>query len=228
MSKAPFSSRVGKIHQTYTLKDGVVIPGVTTVLAKEVPGDRLAEAAANLTREGIVYRDHWRWLADIGTLAHSLIFHHLMRSIADINSYSQEQIDIAENCLLAFMDWEKAHDLEIIFCEQPMVSEFYEFGGTPDICGILDGLGAILDIKTGLQIYANMWFQLAAYKILAEENYPVRIRKLGILNLGRDESEKCIEGYLPSRNHKTFDLYEMYFLAQLKALKIEQKILARN
>ena len=111
---------------------------------------------------------------------------------------------------------------------QPMVSEIYGFGGTPDIGGILDGFASILDIKTGAQIYPNQWYQLAAYKILFEENNSIRIRKLGILSLGRDESEKCIEGYLPSRNHKTFDLHEMYFLQQLKAFKINQKILARN
>ncbi len=228
MAKAPFSSRVGKVHRSYVLKDGVVIPSVTEILGKEVPGDRLAESAANLTGQGIIYRDHWSWLAEIGTLTHSLVFHHLMGSTADIGSYSQEQIDIAENCLLAFMDWEKAHDLEIIFCEQPMVSEIYGFGGTPDIGGILDGITSVLDVKTGARIYPNQWYQLAAYKILAEENHPIRVRKLGILNLGRDESEKCIEGYLPSRNHKTFDLHEMYFLQQLKAFKINQKILARN
>lgn len=228
MGKAPFSSRVGKDHRIYNASDRSVIPSVTEILDKEVPGKALARAAANLARRGVEFDLHWNWLGEIGTLTHSMIFHDLTGGEPDTRSFSYEQIDIAENCFLSFLSWKKDHDLEIISCETPMVSEVHHFGGTPDICGILDGIASIIDIKTGAEIYMNIWYQLAGYKILFEENNSIRIRKLCILNLGRDETEKLKEGYLPSRNHQTLDLHEMYFLQQLKAFKIEQKILARN
>ena len=61
-----------KAHQQYRLKDGTIVPGVTTplgILAK--PG--LVPWAWNLGREGLDYRKVSEKGMDIGSLAHMMI-----------------------------------------------------------------------------------------------------------------------------------------------------------
>jgi len=70
-----------------------------------------------------------------------------------------------------YLRWEKTTNMQIVSLETPMVSEVYKFGGTPDAM-MVGGKLAMGDWKTSNAIYPDHIIQLAAYKVLWEENHP--------------------------------------------------------
>jgi hypothetical protein len=56
----------------------------------------------------------------------------------------------------------------------PLVSEVYQFGGTPDAIGRVNGELCLLDWKTSNSVYSDYLLQLAAYRVLWEEINPDR------------------------------------------------------
>lgn len=176
-----------KAHTVYKLEDGTKVPGVTTVLGI-LNKPALVKWANNLGLQGIdssKYRDE---MADIGTLAHQMIVDYFKKVGTDNSDYSENQIELAENCLLSFMEWEKGHNIEVIMAEKELISTEYGFGGTIDCYCNLDGQPTLLDFKTGKAIYPEMFYQLAAYEqLLREAGYLVDVSR--ILRIGRDNNE---------------------------------------
>jgi hypothetical protein len=157
-----------KAHTRYKLLDDTKIVGTTTVVGL-LAKPPLYNWYYNLGRDGIDHRKHLDHLGDIGTLAHSLIFHHLKDETMDTGDYSQNQIELAMNSFESFLKWEKQHNLEPILLEWQLVSEEFEYGGTPDFYGVIDGEKTLLDFKSS-GIYRDQFIQLAAYKTLLEEH----------------------------------------------------------
>ena len=157
-----------KAHTRYRLESGTQVVGVTTVtgILAKFP---LYNWYWKLGRDGIDHRKHLDFLADVGTLAHSMIFHHLKGEEIDTSDYSQKQIDLAGNSFESFLKWEKQHDLKPIFMEEQMVSEKHKYGGTPDYFGLIDESNDVLDFKSS-GIYEDQFFQLSAYVNLLKEN----------------------------------------------------------
>ena len=156
-----------RAHTRYKLPDGTKIVGTTTVtglLAKF----GLYGWYWKLGRDGIDHRKHLDHLADIGTLMHSMIFHHLKDETIDTGDYSQNQIELAMNSFELFRKWGKQHKLEPILLEEQLVSEKWKYGGTPDFYGLVDGEKTLLDFKSS-GVYSDQFIQLAAYKNLLEE-----------------------------------------------------------
>ena len=177
-----------KAHIKYINKDGRKVPGVTTfidVLNKPA----LIPWANNLGLEGINVKDYVNDKADIGTLAHAMIFSHLKKEEPDLSLYSQKQIDLAENSFLKYLGWEKKHTLKSILLEAPLVSEKYQYGGTVDNFCILDDVVTLLDYKTSKAIYTEAHIQVSAYRNLLKENRKEELKECAILRIGRDESE---------------------------------------
>ena len=72
-----------------------------------------------------------------------------------------------------YLRWADTTKMEIVQQEIPLVSEKYLFGGTPDAIMVRGEL-ALGDWKTSNGIYPDYLIQLAAYKVLWEENFPDR------------------------------------------------------
>lgn len=157
-----------KAHTRYRLEGGTQCPGVTTItgILAKFP---LYNWYWKLGRDGIDSRKHLDFLADVGTLSHSMIFHHLKGEEAPTADYSQNQIELAGNSFESFLKWEKQHDLKPILMEVQLVSEAYKYGGTPDFYGMVDGVATLLDFKSS-GIYSDQFIQLSAYKHLLKEN----------------------------------------------------------
>ncbi|HAX98970.1 MAG TPA: hypothetical protein DCY12_08840 [Candidatus Atribacteria bacterium] len=175
------------IHQKYYLRDGAIVPGVTTplgVLAKPA----LIHWAWDLGCKGIDYRKYRDDKADIGILAHYLILCYFKNETPDYSDYTIKQRDRAENCLISFFEWLKNNPIEPILIEQSLVSEKYCYGGTIDLYGKINGKEWLVDFKTGKGIYEEMKYQVAAYRWLLIEN-GYRVEKARLLNIGRDENE---------------------------------------
>jgi hypothetical protein len=138
--------------------------------------------------KGIDYRKFRDDKADIGTLAHQMIVDYFNKVETDTSEYSKGQIDLAENCLLSFWEWEKGHKIEVIMAEAPLISTEYGYGGTIDCFCNLDGQPTLLDFKTGKAIYPEFFYQLAAYEQLLAEAGKL-IDGTRILRIGRDADE---------------------------------------
>jgi len=182
------SGKLVKAHIRYMNKDGGRVPGVTTFIGV-LNKPALVPWANNLGLQGINVKDYVDDKADIGTLAHEMIFAHLKKEKVDTSFYSQKQIDLSENCFLKYLEWEKKHTLKPILLETPLVSEKYQYGGTVDNFCILDDIITLLDYKTSKAIYTEAHIQVSAYRNLLEENREERLRQCAILRIGRDESE---------------------------------------
>jgi hypothetical protein len=208
-----------KIHTVYKLASGEKVPGATTVLG-EIAKPALIHWAWKLGIEGKDYKVFRDELAEVGTLAHKMILAHLKDETLCQDDYTANQIGLAENCFLKYLEWERQHKIEPISVEEPMVSETWRYGGTADFFGNIDGLLTVMDFKTGKGIYEDYWYQLAAYgELIREVTNVSNIHSYRILNIGRDETENFIEeqrGQLV----KEFDI----FTAALKIYQLKKEV----
>lgn len=178
-------------HPKQVLADGSKAVSVTTVLAI------LAKPALyrwnNLMGlDGIDTTKYVDSKARIGTLAHALILADLRGIEPDPREFTAHEMDQAENAVIKWFSWRKAHTIEPILVEEGMVSEAHRYGGIVDCYGLVDGVLTLLDFKTGKAIYDEMGYQLAAYRqMLTERGHEVQQSR--ILQIGRDESESFSE-----------------------------------
>ncbi len=207
-----------KAHTRYTLEDGTRVPGVTTIL-NVIAKPALISWANRMGLDGINTAKHVDELADIGTLAHAMIAHHLGGPAPDLDDYSKNQISRAENSVLSFHEWAKGKTLETVFSEAQMVSEELRYGGTCDWYGRIDGYDTILDLKTGKAIYDEMLYQVAAYwNLTIEQGWPVH--DIRILQVGRSEDEGFSERIIPAAS------IPQYFAVFTAALHLYETIRA--
>ena len=186
-----------KAHTRYQLEDGTRVPGVTTILGV-IAKPALISWANRMGLDGINTAKHVDELADIGTLAHAMIAHHLGGPAPDLDDYSKNQISRAENSVLSFHEWAKGKDLATYDSEVQLVSEDLRYGGTADWHGIIDGIPTLLDLKTGKAIYDEHLYQVAAYWNLILENKLGTIDEIRILQVGRSEDEGFSERITPA------------------------------
>ncbi len=159
-----------RAHIRYQNKAGGHIPGVSTIVG-QLAKPQLIIWANRLGLQGIdstKYRDE---KAEIGSLAHALVMADLRGEKYDTSAYSQQQIDQAETAFLHYLEWQKGHTLETRLVEQSLISEAYQYGGTPDWYGILDGIPTLVDYKTG-GIWKEAQIQVAGYNQLILEHQP--------------------------------------------------------
>ena len=204
---------VSKAHVVYKTKDGRRVPGATTITGLRAK-PYLITWANNLGLEGIDSNKYRDQAAEIGTLAHALIQAHIQEQKLDTSAFSPLQMDLAENAVLSYLQWEKGHKLTPLICETPMVSENYRYGGTVDCYCMLDGKPTLIDFKTGKSIYDEYFWQTAAYAtILNEHGHDVE--EIKILRVGRDPTEgfeeRSITDYrLPFQAFKC--LLDLYYI----------------
>lgn len=172
----------------YYTKDGTLVPGVTTVLGQVLAKPALLAWANKIGLQGIEMGKYVDDKAEIGTLAHSMVLAHWTNEKYETNKYSNDQISLAENAYLKYLEWEKGKKIEPVLIEQSLISET-GFGGTPDFYGRIDNVLTLLDLKTGKGIYGDYFYQLSGYRALLLENkYDLPINHT-ILQIGRDETE---------------------------------------
>lgn len=190
-----------KGHQRYYLKDGTLVPGVTTVL-NILNKPALVGWANRLGLQGIDSSKYVDAKAEIGTVAHYLIECHVKgeKPAQDyLDEYPKKAIDQAENGFLKFLYWLQGMEAQhgkfhLAGSEMQLVSEDYGFGGTIDIYGYFekeDGvrLYVLIDIKTsGSGIWPEMMHQVSAYRKMLIENGN-RVDKTIICRVGRSEDE---------------------------------------
>ena len=178
---------IAKAHTVYKTSDGKRVPGATTITGL-LNKPHLVKWANNLGLEGIDSSKYTDEAAAVGTLAHAMVQAHLQGEELDTSMFSPVQVDLAQNAVLSYLEWESRHKIEPLICEVPMVSETMRFGGTVDCYCLLDGVPTLLDFKTGKAVYEEYFVQTAAYKELLIEN-GFKVERVQILRIGRDETE---------------------------------------
>ena len=174
-------------HTIYKTADNTRVPGVTTILGV-LNKPALVPWANKMGLQGIDTTRYVDELADAGTLAHAMILTHHGGEAPDFSHYNEYQQELAGNAFASYLNWLKDHTVEPWVTEQPLVSELYKFGGTPDMLANVDGVATLLDFKTGKAIYPEHYHQVAAYeKLLAEQGFV--IDEATILRIGRTDDE---------------------------------------
>lgn len=156
----------------YYTADGARVPSVTTVLSRFKDSGGLIHWAWKEGSEGRDYRDSRDSAASAGTLAHAMVEASIqgLPQPTDVG-YTETQFQQALKAFEAYQSWARNSRLEITHTEIQMQSEKYRFGGTPDAIGMLDGKRCLLDWKSG-SVYMDALLQVAAYRMLWEENHP--------------------------------------------------------
>ena len=168
----------------YRLKDGTIVPGVTTIIS-QLDKPQLIDWAWRLGQEGKDWREERDNAGDIGTLVHETIlrfFRH--EEICDLD-------DVVFNCFSKFLNWweEEMKNAPLhVISERALVSEKYGFGGQLDIFIVTNC--KLVDIKTSNGIYESHWLQLAGYDILLKEN-GYKVDEHQILWLPKDDRFDC-------------------------------------
>jgi hypothetical protein len=158
---------------------GVRIPSVTTIISRFKDSGGLLYWANTQGLEGKTLDEARKEQATPGSVAHEMVQAHIHGEISDnpreIKRWSQLDPVIygrAEASFLAYLTWERDSAITIRHTECPLVSTKHHFGGTPDAIGLTRGELVLLDWKCTSATYPDHLYQLAAYKLLWEENYP--------------------------------------------------------
>lgn len=175
--------------QGYRGADGTRFPSVTTIISRFKDSGALMKWAYTTGREHGYLEGQGKEApdslyavtakaADIGTAAHAMVETHITggnpKMVAAYLSLPPALQTKADNAFQSYLDWASMSKLEILEQEMYLVSEKYRFGGTPDAIGFVNGALCLVDWKTSNAVYADYLLQLAAYRVLWEENHPDR------------------------------------------------------
>ena len=75
----------------------------------------------------------------------------------------------------AFLEWLRSTDVQVIEAEKIVFSKEHWYCGTTDLWGLVNKRKAVLDFKTGKDLYDEHPLQLAAYAVAIEEDIQERI-----------------------------------------------------
>lgn len=158
--------------QPYKSSSGVRLPSVTTILGRFKESGGLLYWAWNCGRDGISMDSVKEKACTAGTITHQWIEDDLhgkeLTVYKDVNDDTYKQ---AENAYEQFKAWRKGFNVQVTKTELSLVSETHQFGGTLD--GVtFDGRPAVLDWKTSSGIFPEYLYQVSAYALLLEENFP--------------------------------------------------------
>jgi PD-(D/E)XK nuclease superfamily len=154
----------------YIAADGQEVKSATTIAGRFKDPGGLYWWHWDRGRRGVEFNDYSSDGAlDIGSLVHKIIETEIAGGTPP--PVPPEYRANIESALNSWREWFLAQQLTIIATEVPLVSEEYRFGGTVDAM-VLDRHGqvCVADWKTSGGIYSEALLQVAAYRILWEEN----------------------------------------------------------
>lgn len=191
MTDHKHAAKAAKRHTVYKLQDGTRVPGCTTITGV-MDKPALVAWANKIGLQGIQVREYVDELARIGTLAHYIIECTCKGEKPDYSDSTPNQISLAENSAIKWLDWQKQTGFVPEHNELVLVSEKHRFGGTLDIIGTIGNKRVLVDIKTCRGIYSEHRTQVAGGYLLLAREHEARLGKIDeviITRVGRDETE---------------------------------------
>lgn len=175
---------------------GKRVPGTTTITRCWKPSvEGLLVWANRLGQGGKDHREVRDEAASVGNVVHDMVEEHAHGKTPSAvrSKWSMLKPDLfgqADQGFQAYLDWADQTKLEIVETETPLVSELYQYGGTPDAVGYATGRLALLDWKSGGSVHSDMLVQLAAYRQLWHENRPEdKLEGFHLLRFGKEHGD---------------------------------------
>jgi hypothetical protein len=163
-----------KNWRPYTTKDGAEVPSTTTITGRFKESGGLLWWSWNEGKQGRDFRDTKDAAADAGTLAHAMVESDIRgKPWTDPLDVDAAVLVKAKQAFQNYQTWRAQTHLTPVETEVRLVSERYRFGGTLDAM-LVAGALALGDWKASNSVYVDYLLQLAAYRILWEENFPER------------------------------------------------------
>jgi hypothetical protein len=131
-------------------------------------------------KQGLAGRSLYeRSAIDIGSAVHRMAELDLKgRPDREIEAYAHEALTSPDDLrkaftsFQAFRNWREQCHVRAIAQEVILVSETFQYGGTPDTIAMIDGGLGLIDFKTSPKPYPDHLVALAAHGRLWEENHP--------------------------------------------------------
>jgi len=184
----------------YKNKSGQRLQGATTIKSQNVGWGKspLMYWANKQGLDGKTLQESYNTATIPGTIAHYFVECHL-KQVEPVMSleWSNEDIEKAQTAFKNFLTWTEQFKFKPLLIEPHLVSEYHQYGGTPDVIGEALGRLCIIDWKTG-KIYEDIFLQLAAYQVLAEENNCGAIQGFHVLRIPKNED-------IPSFHHSYWE-----------------------
>lgn len=193
---------------------GKRLPGTTTIISRFKESGGLIHWAWTLGMEGRDYKAERDSAGSTGTLAHDMVEAHILGNDPDaVLQAADEGIDTdrAFAAFEAYLHWERHTKLSIVTTEVQLVSEQFQYGGTPDAIGKIGGELCLLDWKTSNRVYPDYLLQLAAYKHLVEEGFILEGKAL----TDRRLDMKLTGGFHLCRFSKEYGDFAHYYFDEL-------------
>lgn len=172
----------------YRNGEGRKIIGSTSVLkyVQTMDSDILCSWAAKLARQGKDWKSERSAAGDHGTMLHELCETRLPHALVEADKPANATPEAWEKLKLTYAAIRELWRLwtpQLVFAEEPLVSELHQFGGTLDGCAkfphgaglpggplvIRPGATWLYDFKTGSQVGAKEVGQMASYRQLLLE-----------------------------------------------------------
>jgi len=157
---------------TYKDSRGKRLPSVTTVIGRFKESGGLLYWANQQGLEGKTLDEARAEVTTPGTLAHRAVEDHINCRPETALSGDGDIIDKARSAYAAYLHWESINRITFRHTEVSLASEKHAFGGTMDAVGLMGNALVLLDWKCANAVYADYLYQLAAYGMLWNENYP--------------------------------------------------------
>lgn len=216
-----------KQHTVYRNAKGQVVPSVTTAL-NVINAPSLMYWANSIGRKGISYWHYMKSAARVGTLTHSLIERDVKGKVDDLqehlNACDDKEKTKAFKAYSNFARWSQENEFELYGSEVQLVSNQYNYGGTVDFFGLVNGRLMVVDFKTSGSFQKKMFMQLAAYCHLLIENGLVdEIEAVMVLRLDKEKDE-YYEMEMPKEELEDyFKLFRFALATHIVNEKVEKK-----
>jgi len=211
----------GKPHITYKNKAGEKVVGVTTAL-NLLSKPALIPWAYKRGKDGLELYGSRDKAANVGTIVHERILAYYKGYEVDNSNIAPDVWDMTENSMKSFYEWAGPRDVKPKLVEEPMVSEKYQYGGTFDILGGMDGELTLLDFKSGSGLYEEHFIQLAGYLGLIREagHDP---KKIVILNIPKTLDDSFTVKSI-SADEKTMDMRFKKFIRLVEIWHLDRQL----
>ena len=189
-------------RREYRLKDGTLVPGVTTVLGV-LDKPALGKWRWQCGKDGIEWPIPSDATAGVGTICHYKIQCYLSKETEEYDpNWKEEHIKAAQLPFETWLEYFNKRKAKAIRSEYSLTSEEHRYGGTLDlVCDTDKGL-ELWDMKTSKAIYDENFLQLAAYRMLLPINnrpsfsWNIRSRVVLITKDGRLEAPDVSSHYM--------------------------------
>lgn len=161
--------------EKYTLKDGTVIPSVTTITGRFKESGGLINWAYKQGKAGKGLYEARDTAAEAGSIVHAMVEAYLKGGEVETalaKASTRQVAGQAQQGFQNFLNWKAMVGMSVVSLEEPMVDEVWRYGGTPDAATVeVGGTVALMDWKTG-GLYMDHLLQLAAYAHLWDVHHP--------------------------------------------------------